>query len=473
VNRPFATNLGDTGSKLVGRKVMKKPREAPRFTDVFQAVTGAGARDFGQLMQKVQPSPTVSGRYLHWDEIWYRQPPEDLSREEWWFVLKLGRQALRQFVPLGDKNGLPFSYTLVEPIPQTLHEIDMRAGGHIQMPEQVTNPETKDAYYVSSLIEEAITSSQLEGATTTRPIAKDMLRTGRPPRNRSERMILNNYLTMRRIGALRDQRLSKELICEIHRLVTDATLDEPTAAGRFRRGDEAVAVYDSANTLVHQPPSASELDARMEKLYDFANQKEPFVHPVIRSVILHFMLGYEHPFVDGNGRTARALFYWAMLRHGYWLVEFISISQIVLRAPVQYFRSFLYTETDEGDLTYFVLYHLRIIMRALSGLHEYIARKTSEIRQFEAELRGVESFNHRQRALVMHAVRHPGKRYTIEEHRRSHNVSYESARSDLLDLVERGLFLAAKEGKKLVFSPQSQLTGRLAALGARGSTTLA
>ena len=60
-----------------------------------------------------------------------------------------------------------------------------------------------------------------------------------------------------------------------------------------------------------------------------------FIHPMIRSIILHFWLAYDHPFVDGNGRTARALFYWSMLRHGYWLFEFISISQIILKGPDQ------------------------------------------------------------------------------------------------------------------------------------------
>jgi Fic family protein len=55
-------------------------------------------------------------------------------------------------------------------------------------------------------MEEAITSSQLEGAATTREVAKEMIREGRQPRDRSERMILNNYLTMQRIGAIRNDK---------------------------------------------------------------------------------------------------------------------------------------------------------------------------------------------------------------------------------------------------------------------------
>ena len=458
---------------------MRKPREAPKFLDILQKVTQESANAPSNLQKLFAKADEVSlGKYLHWDELWVREPPKDLSREEWWFLFKLQRQTLKQFVPLIDKSGGMFSFVMSPIILQSLHEIDMRAGGQIRMPQEVTNPETKDAYYVSSLMEEAITSSQLEGATTTRRVAKEMLRTGRAPQDRSERMILNNFFTMRRIGVLKDKPLTRELILEIHGLVTQKTLDNPAQAGRFRHDEEDVGVYDhSNNALMHDPPPAAEIEARIKAICDFANQEEPFVHPVIRSIILHFMLGYDHPFVDGNGRTARALFYWSMLRHGYWLAEFISISQIVLKAPAKYARAFLHTETDEADVTYFILYHLKIVLRALASLHEYIARKAAEIRQFEVELRDASVLNHRQRALIRHAMRHPGKLYTVKEHRMSHNVSYESARSDLLDLAKRELLDARREtsqGGRWVFIARSQLAGRLAAMGNRpsGSGTL-
>jgi Fic family protein len=455
---------------------MRKPREAPKFLDVLRQMTepkdGQPTRDLSKLFHRADEVSLE--KYLHWDELWVREPPTGLSREEWWFLFKLQRQSLKQNIPLMDKSGALMTLVMSPTILQNLHEIDMRAGGQIRMPEPVTNPDTKDAYYVSSLVEEAITSSQLEGATTTRRVAKEMLQTGRAPQDRSERMILNNFLTMRKIGALKNQPLTRDLILEIHRRVTHDTLDDPTAAGRFRRDDEPVGVYDNTNnTLMHDPPPSSELEGRIKGMCDFANREEPFVHPVIRSIVLHFMLGYDHPFVDGNGRTARALFYWSMLRHGYWLAEFISISQIVLKAPAKYARSFLHTETDEADLTYFILYHLKIVMRALASLHEYIARKAQEIQQFEKELQGTAVLNHRQRALIRHAMRHPGKFYTVKGHRTSHNVSYESARSDLLDLAKRDLLEAKREGggsgNRWMFLAKPQLTGRLAAMGNRAS----
>jgi Fic family protein len=252
------------------------------------------------------------------------------------------------------------------------------------------------------------------------------------------------------------------LVFEIHSLITAQTLDDPLAAGRFRQADEDIHVGDEYGEVFHSPPLAKELRQRMEQMCEFANSDRPFIHPVIRSIILHFWLAYDHPFVDGNGRTARALFYWSMLRRGFWLCEFISISQIILRAPVQYGRAFLYTETDDNDLTYFILYHLNVIRRAVDQLHQYIERKTMALQTLEAKLRGMDMLNHRQRALIGHALRHPHQRYTIESHQLSQNVAYQTARTDLLSLHEQGLLRMGKIGRRLHFTAADDLEERLA-----------
>ena len=403
-------------------------------------------------------------KYLHWDKLQFYRPPKGLTSEEWWYLIKSERQSLFKQVPLVDKQGESFNYlTSVDPVPERLHEIDQGAGGFIHMPDQITNPDLRDQYYISSLIQEAITSSQLEGAATTRKIAKEMLQAGRKPKDRSEQMILNNFRTMQRIGKVKDAPLSRELVFELHELVTRSTLDDDTATGRFRKKDEKVVIGDMYNEVFYEPPVAGELEERMKTMCEFANDRSStgFIHPVIRSIILHFWLAYDHPFVDGNGRTARALFYWSMLRHGYWLFEFISISQIIIKAPAQYGRAFLYTETDDNDLTYFILYHLEVIRRSIEELHRYIERKTKQLKSLEIKLRGVEALNHRQRTLIGHALRHPYQRYTIRSHQISHNVVYQTARTDLLDLESRGLLKLKKIRKQLIFTPADDLEAKL------------
>lgn len=276
-------------------------------------------------------------------------------------------------------------------------------------------------------------------------------------------MILNNYQTMQRIGEIRNEPLTPGLVFELDRRVTEGTLDDPTAAGRFRRDDEYRVVGDDFGDLYHRPPPREQLEQRMAAMCAFANGAGPegFVHPAIRSIILHFWLAYDHPFVDGNGRTARALFYWSMLRHGYWLFEFISISHFILRAPVRYGQAFLHTETDENDLTYFIVYHLGVIDAAMKELHRYIDDRTRQLQALEGELRGMAAMNHRQRDLIRHALRHPGFVYTIESHKNSHGVVTQTARTDLLDLEQRGLLKKQKRGRAWAFAPAKDLESRL------------
>ena len=441
---------------------MRIPSSPPSMSMLRQKF---GMEQMLEIAESVRALPR-SDKYHHWDHLRHLPPPEGFSSETWWLGLKLNRSYSLKELPLHDKSKQPFRFLVTDFASEQLHYTDLGAGGRLGVPESVTNAETKDQYYVSSLIEEAITSSQLEGAATTREVAKEMLRSSRPPRDRDERMILNNFLTMRQIGQWKDRPLTPALVLEIHRSVTAETLDDPTAAGRLRQKEEEIVVGDAEGGVFHVPPAAEELAARMQAMCEFANGKTPgyFVHPVLRSLILHFWLAYDHPFVDGNGRTARALFYWSMLRHGFWLFEFISISRILRKAPIQYARSFLHTETDDNDLTYFLQDQIEVIQRALADLHKYIELQSQRVRQMEQNMRGTLLLNYRQRALIGHALRHPQQRYTIEGHRSSHAVAYQTARADLLDLADRGVMEARKVGKTWYFDAASDMETKLAYL---------
>jgi Fic family protein len=406
-------------------------------------------------------SEAAGDRYLHWDELRHRTPPEGLSHEQWWLAEKLSRRPTP--LPLLASDGQAFWFSQPPVLLQAVHQIDMQAGASVVAPEAVTTRSTRDRYLFSSLMEEAITSSQMEGAATTRDVAKTMIRSRRPPRDRSERMILNNFLTMQRIRELRDQPMTPQLVLDLHRLVSEDTLDDPADAGRLRPAGKDVVVDDAYGAVFHVPPPAEELPVRLEELCRFANGETPkaFIHPVMRAIALHFWLAYDHPFCDGNGRTARALFYWAMLHQGYWLFEFISISSVINKARGQYERSFLLSESDDNDLTYFLLAQVKVIQQAIASLHAYLERKAGEVGALQQRLEGLEGMNHRQLALLRHALRHSGFRYTVLSHQNSHGVSHQTARSDLQKLAGRGLLIAGKEGRREIFRVPEDLAARL------------
>lgn len=417
--------------------------------------------------------PTPGGEYRHWDTFRHLAPVEGLTAELTWAAVKLARAQLLTATPMKDTRARPVMYALPSLVLELIHRVDRDAGGVLGAPEQVTNPQTQATYLLKSIVEEAITSSQLEGASTTRRVAKDMLLSGREPSNRSERMIANNYRALHYVREHRLEPITEAHVCELQSMLVDGTLDEPDGAGRFRRDSENIVVSDEGGTILHLPPVESELPTRLRTLCDFANglDTREFVPPVVRAILVHYGLAYDHPFVDGNGRTARALFYWVMAREGYWLCEYISISRILKKARAQYARSFLYTETDDNDATYFIHYQLKVLTRAIADLHVYLERKLAEMREVDdmvrhnRALRG--ELNSRQLDLLTHALKYPMGEYTIDSHRRAHEVAYGTARSDLLELAEKGLLDQRRRGRRFVFVAPTKLRSLLQPTGVR------
>lgn len=441
---------------------MKLPVAPPPWRDLFQQ----HAPQIGLILAQ-RIGAEVKGQYEHWDHLRHLTPPTGLDIGQWWLGIKLARQALRKELPLRDKQGAHFSLAASDSIQRRLFEVARDAAGALQGT-TLPSDAMQERYLVRSLMEEAMTSSQLEGAATTTQVAKEMLRSGRPPRDYGERMIVNNFRTMRELKRWLGQPLTPDTIFEIHRMLTDGTLRDPGSAGRFRLAEENIVVEDETGNTLHVPPPAVELPQRMQAICNFANQADDgefFIHPVVRAITIHFMIGYDHPFVDGNGRTARALFYWSMLRSGFWMTEYFSISSILKKAPAQYTRSYLLTESDDSDVSYFVSHQLNVLLKAIEGVHGYIARKQRAQSEAEALLKPgsklARSLNHRQRALLLNALKHPAKTFTIAVHQRTHDIAYDTARSDLVGLVKSRLMQRHRQGKAHVFVARPDLSDKL------------
>lgn len=427
------------------------PQTPPSFSELLTEATSGKDLDLVGLINVAKENSV--GRYYHWDKLRHLPLPPGLTHKQWWLGLKLGRMDSLKPIGLIGKGRRPFKFSVPDIVQEALHLIDLGAGGKLSLTEPILSPQTRNQYVISSLIEEAITSSQLEGAITTREVAKQMLQTGRPPQDLSEQMILNNYTTMRELNNLKTSILTKDLVFNIHKLITNKTLQDSSGAGRFRNSNENMFVGDDEGEIYHVPPPAEELEERMEAMCRFANG-EPggtFIHPALRAIILHFWLAYDHPFIDGNGRTARALFYWCMLRNKYWLFEFISISTIIRKSPAKYYKAFLYTETDDNNLTYFIVDQTETINLAVEQLNKYIERKVAENKEIQERVSALEFFNHRQRDLIKNSLKHPNTKYVISGHQKNTSVSYQTARSDLLDLCSKGLFESRMLGKKMLF----------------------
>lgn len=411
----------------------------------------------------------VEGRYLHWSQLKWRVPKAEA--EAIWKTVKFKRMSQYKSIVLTGEDGRPFVYCTPHSMAALLYQLVKMAGGNVgAIADSSASDNLQNMFLVSSLImEEAITSAQLEGAATIREVAKRMLEEEREPVDEDERMILNNYLLLKYAEQNKNEPLTLDVMLEFHRIATAGTTENNVVPGEFRQ-DNDIYIGDGDGNIAHQPPDFQQLPKRLQRLCDFANQQHTglqgcdFIHPVIKAIMLHFMLGYEHPFRDGNGRTARALFYWFMLKSDYTLFKYMSISKLLREKPKDYGLSFMYTENDANDLTYFIYFQLDIILKAFEELKRYLNNKADEFRKITEVLEKTsfgQQLNFVQKDLIKKAVKEPGRVFSAKEIANVYAISANTARSYLAKLAQLKLFLSTKDGKTMLYIAPSDLLAKL------------
>ncbi len=388
----------------------------------------------------------IDNDYLYWDKAKY-MIPKSIDKAVFWQAVQLQRNMQRKPIQIGSYN---FFYTVTERMHELLHEFDLNFGGNLET-SSILPPQNKKYYLISSIMEEAIASSQMEGASTTRKVAKEMLRKSAKPQNKDQQMIVNNYETIRYLLEKKEDELSIEMLLQIHSLISAKTLDNTEDEGKLRTNNDILVVNSIDGEIAHTPPSYKELSHLLQELCNFANTDTGnyFIHPIIKAICIHFFFSYIHPFVDGNGRTARSLVYWYLLKKGYWLTEYLSISRIIYRSKAQYEKAFLYTETDNNDVSYFIQFNLDTMKKAYLELREYLDRKIAEQRN-EKQSYIVEGLNERQIQILKIINEKHSSIFVCKEIETLFGITSKTARADLEKLVDHNFIRKMKLNKRLV-----------------------
>lgn len=393
--------------------------------------------------------------YVHWEKIKHWPVPEGISNLELWAIIKILRNKIfdRKNCVVKDENGIFFSWTPYLPkLEQFLHEIDLRLGGNLFITENQISDELQHRLLSRGVMEEAIASSQLEGAHTSRKAAKQILLEGKKPKNKDEQMIVNNYQAMRLIESeLKDKKLDEEFLFSLHKILTKDTLEDSEIA-RYRKDEDEIIVGDdgSKNEIYHIPPKEEFVKKEIKKLIAYANNElldANFTHPVIKAIIIHFWIGYLHPFVDGNGRMARALFYWYLLREKYWAFGYLPLSKIIKNSPAQYRDAYIYTEQDDNDLTYFIEYNINKINQAMKEFEAYAGRKWKENTKMARTAREKYQLNDRQIQLLRYFYKNKDVTTSASSHMKVYETSRITAMKDLKGLEKQGLVTSKKTGR--------------------------
>lgn len=408
------------------------------------------------------------GRYLPWCKLKWRVPSKEAKNI--WYAIKFRREQVKKDLGLFDKSGNEFNFCVPDSLEPKLHKIvQLGAGKVAAIAGSQASDNIQQNYLVSSLLmEEAITSAQLEGAATTRADAKKMLEEELTPSTPDERMILNNYMLLRLADRRKNESLTRDLMLEFHSVATSGVSENENVPGEFRCSNDIYIGND--DNPVFYPPDHQDLESRLEQLCIFANKNHDgedggkFIPPIIKAIILHFMIGYEHAFRDGNGRTARAIFYWFMLKHGYDIFEYISISKIIKEHHRDYGLSYLYVQKDYGDLTYFIEFNINIILSAFDELQEYLKNKTREFYEIINVLENSKyktKLNFIQKDLIKKGVKEPGRVFKVKSIQNVYDVSENTARKLLKELQVMNIFLPIKVGRSTHYIAPADIRNRL------------
>lgn len=401
--------------------------------------------------------------YLYWDKIKYHQPsPQGSSREELWLMVKFIRGINSIKTPIKHEDGHFFTWLKLDKMEPFFHEIDLSTGGEISVEKALDEKKNKQKLIFRGIVEEAIASSQLEGASTSREVAKKFLREGKKPKNYSEQMIFNNYSTMKLIEEdYKNRKMDRDLFLELHGMITKDTSTSEGEQPRLRNEKDEICVTDNKKEeiIYHKAPDIKFVNIEIEKLISFANDESNnnFIHPIIKAIMLHFWVGYLHPFTDGNGRLARVLFYWYLLRNGYWAFSYLPISKIIKKSPAQYKMAYVYSEQDDYDMTYFIDYNIKKIQLTVKEFKEYLANKAEKNISMKITSRFYYKFNERQISLLQYFNGDPEEKTSLKMHINTNQVSKNTALKDLKSLVKQGFLEIKKQGKIVYYYPTSKI----------------
>ena len=268
-------------------------------------------------------------------------------------------------------------------------------------------------------------------------MAKEIILRDKVPQNAHEMMVVNNYKAMVFItNTDQDTVLSEQFLLDLQTILTKNTINDEEKIGRFRTDKDNIVVMNPiSGEIYYKPPTEEMMKEEMTKLIDFANDKDDsYFHPFIKATILHFWIGYLHPFCDGNGRTARALFYRYLHKKGYKDFTYIPISRTIKNSKKQYGDSYLYAEQEGNDLTFFLVYIAQKTKQAFKEYKEFILQQREEHHHLQIKIseKYHELLNERQLSLITYFFQNPEKYINNSYYQKQYNVSPNTAKSDLL-----------------------------------------
>ena len=366
----------------------------------------------------------VSEEYSTKKALLYKVPLQIRKTNFFEEIQKMRRETAIQ-TPLKDVTGTNLWFNITEKIVENINVVEQNAMIKLDayIPEGMHGKVLEDV-----LLEEALSSSAIEGAFSTKKRVRELIKKKLSPIEKSEKMLVNNFKALEYILDNIHKPLDREFLFRIWGMITEGALEEGSITNSYRDDDVHV---ENAFENVYTAPNCDEVPAMMADLINYFNMVDD-TPPIVKASIIHFYFVYVHPFFDGNGRTARALAALYLIKSNYEFFKFISISTILQDKRNAYYKVILDSETHEGDITYFIEFYTKLLVETVETmLNKYITEYFIEFLDAkEMEL------NERQIKVLKILLQAKDTSVNAKKYMKLTSVTQETARTDLNGLVD-------------------------------------
>lgn len=230
-------------------------------------------------------------------------------------------------------------------------------------------------YYEKKFRDEALTRSvhhgtHIEGNELNLSQAEKVLQGAEVVgRDRDIQEVMNYRKVIDYIGESRN--IDEVFIKKLHKMTVFKIL--PTEkCGEYRK-TQVVVKNNRTLEVSFRPPQAMLVSGQIKDLIAFINSsQQKDIHPVLKSGIVHYELVRIHPFLDGNGRVARALSTLILFLEGYDIRKFFSLEEYFDSAAAEYYDALQNVEKNHGDLTYWLEYFTEGLSIELNKIKEKV-----------------------------------------------------------------------------------------------------
>ena len=234
---------------------------------------------------------------------------------------------------------------------------------------------------------------------------------------------------------------------KLHRDITKGTLDNPEGEGKYRE----IQVYVGnkiTGEIIFTPPPSKEVPILMEEFLMWLNSEEsPKLHPVIIAGISHYEFVRIHPFVDGNGRCARALATLILYIHEFDIKRFFTLDDYYDSDRIAYYSALKSVNQKTLDLTQWLEYFLEGVRVSILRVKEKVLQLSLE-RQKQRE-KGQIALTERQMKII-ELIQKNGQ-ISSGDIQKTFKISRQAAYKEIKKLIEQDIIERRGSGKAIYY----------------------